>query len=84
MRSFLSHSFSGSFNADTAGRSHGSLSGRSIWRKQAGAVGVFGNTPVSDAEAAQRALLCRSEAFAEDLGPGYDGLRFVASAAAVR
>lgn len=54
---------------------------RSFWHRQSGAVGLFGTaTAVADAEAAQRALLYRSEAFAEDLGPGYADLRYAAAA----
>ncbi len=70
MRSFLSVRSS---IASSASRSRGvARLGRSFWRKQSGAVAVFVGSPDSaDAEAWQRALLYRSEAFAEDLGPGY-------------
>ena len=61
-------------------RPHAARPSRSFWHKQSGAIGSFGATPAADAEAAQRALLYRSEAFAEDLGPGYAGLRFTDTA----
>ena len=78
MRSFLSSS-------STAPQQRASHSparpGRSFWHRQSGAIGMFAAGASADGEAAQRALLYRSEAFAEDLGPGYAGLRFTASAA---
>ena len=60
-------------------RPHAARPSRSFWHKQSGAIGSFGATPAADAEAAQRALLYRSEAFAEDLGPGYAALRYADS-----
>jgi len=76
MRSFLSPTPSTVSRYRTAG-----LTGRSFWHKQSGAVGLFGAAAGSaDAEAAQRALLYRSEAFAEDLGPGYADVRYAVNA----
>ncbi|APW38806.1 hypothetical protein RD110_17640 [Rhodoferax koreense] len=84
MRSFLSPSPSHPSNASTSGRARPvARPARSFWHKQSGAVGVFGGaSALADAEAAQRALLYRSEAFAEDLGPGYADMRFAAQAPA--
>ena len=73
MRSFLSPS-------SKVARSRADRPGRTFWHKQSGAVAPFASSASSagpvDTEAAQRALLYRSEAFAEDLGPGYAELRF--------
>lgn len=75
MRSFLTPS---QISAPShAARTRPDRSGRAFWHRQTGAIGLIGGSlPALDAEAAQRALLYRSEAFAEDLGAGYAALRF--------
>ncbi|MDB5893646.1 MAG: hypothetical protein JWQ88_1177 [Rhodoferax sp.] len=72
--------FSSSFSSAHAARARPDRFGRAIWHRQIGAVSLLvGGANTLDAEAVQRELLYRSEAFAEDLGAGYAPLRFTAA-----